>query len=129
MSELIAFTIATIVTIPFLGYIILFIICKQLTKNHRRSVFMALDWSTLLLIFSVHSLIMVIWDQSFFWVILLVMLIIAVIFILIHWKTKPEIVFLTIFRGYWRLNFLLFFTAYIVLMVIGLVQSVSGELS
>ncbi|WNS77071.1 DUF3397 domain-containing protein [Bacillus sp. DTU_2020_1000418_1_SI_GHA_SEK_038] len=118
--------IATFVTIPLLGYFLVFIICKQVTKQHKKSVHMALDVSTFLFIISVHYLILAIWEQSFLWVIFLSLLVLAIIFVLLHWKIKHEINLPLVFRGFWRFNFLLFFTAYVVLTVIGLIQSVSG---
>lgn len=129
MTDVFSYILATLVTIPIIGYIIIFTICKQMTRNHRRSVLIALDLSTLLVIFSVHYMIVAIWEQSYFWVILLVMLNMAIIYVLFYWKTKKEIDFLALFRGYWRLNFLLFSTAYLFLLVIGLIQSVNAELS
>jgi hypothetical protein len=129
MSAVFSSIIATFVTIPLLGYLVVFIISKQVTKKHRRSVHIALDVSTLLFIFSVHYLILTIWDQNYFWMIILSMLVIAIIFILIHWKVKQEINIPLVFRGYWRFNFLLFFMIYIVLTVIGVVQSVNSFIS
>lgn len=117
--------IATIVTIPLLGYLLVFIICKQITKQHKKSVRMALDVSTLLFIISVHYLILAIWEQSFLWVICLSLLFLAIIFVLLHWKIKHEINLPLVFKGFWRFNFLVFFTAYIVLTIIGLIQSIS----
>ena len=118
--------IATFVTIPLLGYFLVFIICKQVTKQHKKSVHMALDVSTFLFIISVHYLILAIWEQSFLWVIFLSLLVLAIIFVLLHWKIKHEINLPLVFKGFWRFNFLVFFTAYVVLTVIGLIQSVSG---
>ncbi|MBS4189119.1 DUF3397 domain-containing protein [Bacillus sp. FJAT-49705] len=126
MSSIFSSIIATFVTIPLLGYLLVFIISKQVTKKHKKSVHLALDVSTLLFVISVHYLIVTIWNQSFLWVIILSMLVIAIIFVLIHWKIKQEINVSRVFKGYWRFNFLLFFTAYIVLTVIGLIQSVSS---
>lgn len=117
--------VATIVTIPLLGYLLVFIICKQITKQHKKSVRMALDVSTLLFIISVHYLILAIWEQSFLWVICLSLLFLAIIFVLLHWKIKHEINLPLVFKGFWRFNFLVFFTAYIVLTIIGLIQSIS----
>lgn len=125
MSSIISFIIATFVTIPILGYLLVFIVSKQITKQHKKSVHLALDVTTLLCVISVHYLILTIWDQSFLWIIILSMLILAMIFILIHWKVKHEINISRVFRGYWRFNFLLFFTAYLVLTIIGLIQSVN----
>ncbi|WP_309472961.1 MULTISPECIES: DUF3397 domain-containing protein [Cytobacillus] len=118
--------IATLVTIPLLGYLAVFIISKQITKKHKRSVHIALDVSTLLFILAVHYLIIVIWDKSYLWMIVLSLLITAVTFIIMHWRIKQEINLRALFKGFWRFNFLLYFTAYIVLMLIGLVQRVTS---
>ncbi|WP_370225111.1 DUF3397 domain-containing protein [Cytobacillus sp.] len=118
--------IATLVTIPLLGYLAVFIISKQITKKHKRSVHIALDVSTLLLIMAVHYLIIVIWDKSYLWMIVLSLLITAVTFIIMHWRIKQEINLRVLFKGFWRFNFLLYFTAYIVLIFIGLVQRVTS---
>lgn len=129
MSSIFSSIIATFVTIPLLGYMLVFIISKQVTRQHRRSVHIALDVSTLLFVISVHYLILAIWEQSYLWVIILVMLFFAIIFVVIHWRVKQEINLPLVFRGYWRFNFLLFFTVYVVLIVIGLVQSVTSFVS
>ena len=129
MSSVFSAVIATFVTIPLLGYLLIFVISKQVTKQHKRSVHIALDVSTILFIISVHYLIVTIWNQSFLWVIIVAMLVIAMIFVLIHWRVKQEINIPLVFRGYWRFNFLLFFTAYVVLIAIGLFQSVSAFVS
>lgn len=121
--------IATFVTIPLLGYIIVFVICKLVTKQHRKSVRMAIDVTTLLLILAVHYFIIAIWDISLLWVILLIMLFVAVIFVIVHWKIKHDIQFSIIFRGYWRFNFLLFSFFYIILIVYGLFYRVSMSVS
>ena len=129
MSSVFSSIIATLVTVPILGYLLVFIICKQWTKQHRRSVHLALDISTILFIISVHYLIFTIWQKSYLWVIILSMLFIAMIFVVIHWRFKQEINIPLVFRGYWRFNFILFFSAYIVLIIIGLVKSVSSFVS
>ncbi|MDM5226327.1 DUF3397 domain-containing protein [Cytobacillus sp. NJ13] len=126
MNTVFSSLIATLVTIPLLGYLAVFIISKQITKKHKRSVHIALDVSTLLFILAVHYLIIVIWDKSYLWMIVLSLLITAVTFIIMHWRIKQEINLRILFKGFWRFNFLLYFTAYIVLMLIGLVQRVTS---
>ncbi|PLR77494.1 DUF3397 domain-containing protein [Bacillus sp. V3-13] len=129
MESVFSFLIATFVTVPLLGYILIFVIAKQLTKNHRSSVQLALDISTFLLIISVHFLIVTIWDKSFLWIILLGMIGIAIVFAFLHWKIKHEINLASLFKGFWRFNFLLFFSAYILLIIFGLIQRVSMHIS
>lgn len=126
MNTVFSSLIATLVTIPLLGYLAVFIISKQITKKHKKSVHIALDVSTFLFILSVHYLIIVIWDKSFLWMIFLCLLITAVIFIIIHWRIKAEINMRVLFKGFWRFNFLLYFTAYIILVLVGLVQRVTS---
>lgn len=129
MPAFVSYFLATFITIPILGYILIFVICKQVTKKHRRAVQMAIDGSTLLFIISVHFLIVTIWEKSFLWVILLLILSVGVMVVLLHWKLKEEIDYPKVFRGFWRMNFLLFFSAYMVLIIIGLVQSISNAIS
>ncbi len=126
MNTVFSSLIATLVTIPLLGYLAVFIISKQITKKHKRSVHIALDVSTLFFILAVHYLIVVIWDKSYLWMIVLSLLITAVTFIIMHWRIKQEVNLRALFKGFWRFNFLLYFTAYIVLMLIGLVQRVTS---
>lgn len=125
MPEFFSSIIATFVTIPLLGYIIVFVISKLVTKQHRMSVRVAMDVTTLLLVISVHYFIMAIWDLSLLWVILLIMIIIAIVFVITHWKLKHEIQFKKLFKGFWRFNFLLFSFVYIILLVYGLILRVS----
>lgn len=125
MDAIFSSILATFVTLPILGYILAFIILKQLTKRHKFAVKAALDVSTFFLIVSVHFLIVAIWEQSYLWVIVVILLLIAALFTIIHWRVKQEINFSLVFRGFWRFNFLLFVTAYIILMTIGLIKRVS----
>jgi len=117
---------ATLITLPLVGYLLIFILNKQITKNHKRSVQRAIDFSTLLLIISNHFLIVVIWGESFLWLIFLILIVLALVFVLYHWKVRQEIEYSRVFKGYWRMNFLLFFFSYLVLIIFGIVQRVSG---
>jgi hypothetical protein len=48
------------------------------------------------------------------------MITVAIIFTIIHWKVSEDIHFLKLLKGIWRLNFLLFFTAYFIVSICGL---------
>lgn len=121
MTEVISSIIATFVTIPLFGYIIVFVISKLLTKNHRKSVKIAIDITTLLLVISDYYFIKAIWGVSLFWLILLIMVMIAIAFVVAHWKINHEIHFLKVFKGLWRFNFLFFGFIYILLLIYGLI--------
>jgi hypothetical protein len=111
-------------TLPFLGFLLAFFVIKLATKNTRKSVQKALDYSTILFIISVHFLIVTIWGKSLFWLIILVMIFIAMVFVFVHWKVKEEIILKKVMKGFWRFTFILFFLTYITLTLYGLIQRV-----
>ncbi|RFU63378.1 DUF3397 domain-containing protein [Peribacillus glennii] len=119
---------ATFITIPVFAYIILFILIKQLTKNHRRAVHLAMDISAVLFIFSVHYLILAIWGRSVFWLLLIIMIALAFLVVIVHYKVKEEIDIRKVFRGFWRINFAVFFCAYFILVIFGVVYRISAVL-
>jgi hypothetical protein len=115
--------ITIFLTVPLFGFFIIFVINKLITKNARKSFHKALDYSNILFILAVHFLLITIWGKSFFWWILLVLMIIAMVFVVIHWRIKGEIIFTKVFKGFWRFNFLIFFLAYISLTLFGILRS------
>lgn len=119
-SQLISF----LVVFPIFTLFIVFVISKLTTKKHRFSIHLALDISTFFFILSVHFLIQSIWNTSLFIYIIIFILLIGMIFVIIHWKLKEEIDYKKVFKGIWRITFLLFFTLYVVLLVYGLVRSI-----
>ena len=123
MNLFISSIITIFLTVPLLGFITIFIINKLITKNARKSFHKALDYSTILFIMAVHFLVITIWGKSLFWLILLVLIIIAMVFVLIHWKIKGEIILTKVFKGFWRFNFLIFFIAYVSLTLFGILRS------
>ncbi|MBV7503837.1 DUF3397 domain-containing protein [Bacillus sp. sid0103] len=108
--------------LPFLGFIIVFFVLKMFTRNTRKSVHLALDSTTILFIISVHFLIVTIWERSFFWLIILIMILIAMVFVFVHWKVKEEIILKKVMKGFWRFNFILFLLAYLALTLYGLIH-------
>lgn len=121
MASIFSTIIAIFVMIPFLGYFISFILAKEIMKSHRKAVHVAIDITTFLLIVSVHFIVIAIWQTSYLWIIFLVICAVGVLFVIMYWKAKGEIDYPKVLRGFWRVNFLLFFTAYITLMITGLI--------
>ncbi|WHY83398.1 DUF3397 domain-containing protein [Siminovitchia fortis] len=112
---------ALFITLPLLFYILIFTVVKQLTKNHRKALNAAIYSTTFVLIVSVHFLIMTIWESSYLFIIILFMLVTAVFFTFLHWKTREEIIYRKVFAGYLRLNFLMFSVFYIGLLLFGII--------
>jgi len=122
MSTIISSVLTIFFTIPVLGTILVFTIIKLSLKTTKKALHKALDYTTILYIISVHFLIVTLWDKSFFWLIILMMLVIAMMFVLVHWKVREEIDVKRVWKGFWRFNFILFFFAYFVLTFYGLVS-------
>lgn len=122
MTGILSSIITLFLSIPILGFLLIFILFKVVSKNTRRSVHRALDYTTILFIISVYFLMKTIWGNSFFGFILLVMIMIAIGFVLVHWKVKGDIEFKRVLKGFWRFNFILFFLAYVSLTLYGLIS-------
>ncbi|MHC0037270.1 DUF3397 domain-containing protein [Pseudoneobacillus sp. C159] len=129
MVDIFSSFLATFITVPMFVYFVLFIVSKVMTKHHRRSVQLAIDYSTIFFILAVHFLIVTIWERSFLWVIIIIMLFCAIIFAIINWKVKGEIIFTRVFKGFWRFCFLIFVIAYLSLLIYGIIHRVNGYLS
>ncbi len=121
MKSILSTILTLFFAMPFLGFFLVFIVVKGLTKNSRKAMHTALDYSTILFIGSVYFLIDTIWGKSLFGIIILVLIIIAIFFVFAHWKLKGEIMLIKVWKGFWRFTFLLFFLAYITLTLYGLI--------
>jgi hypothetical protein len=128
MLSVVSALIATFITVPILVYILIFIISKLITKKHRKAVQISLDYSTIFFILSVHFLVLAIWGKSFLWAIFIFMIICAIIFVIINWKLKGEIIFSRFFRGFWRFCFLVFFITYLILTIYGVIKRITTYL-
>jgi hypothetical protein len=128
MLNIVSFLIATFITVPIVVYILIFMISKVLTKNHRRAVQLALDYSTIFFILSVHFLVLAIWGKSFLWAIFIFIFTCAIIFVIINWKLKGEIVISRCFKGFWRFCFLVFFILYLILTIYGVILRITSNL-
>lgn len=118
-----------IIIFPLIGYLIAFIILKLALKNHKRAVFLAIDITTFIMLFSVHHLVKVIFNQSFFWLIVIIMLFFAALLVSYVYKTKGEIVYEKVFKSIWRMYFLILLVAYILLMLIGIYQTITSHIA
>ncbi|WP_227935717.1 DUF3397 domain-containing protein [Alkalihalobacillus deserti] len=124
MSNLFAWFVATVVTIPLLGWYLIYITTVKVSKNKSRSIRLASDWTTVLFMVAVYFIMIELWAKSFLWVILAVFFFIALLFTWIHWKLSGDIHVGKLFRGIWRFNFLLFLCIYVLLSGYGLISRI-----
>ncbi len=124
LSNLFAWFVATVVTIPLLGWYLIYITTVKVSKNKSRSIRLASDWTTVLFMVAVYFIMIELWAKSFLWVILAVFFFIALLFTWIHWKLSGDIHVGKLFRGIWRFNFLLFLCIYVLLSGYGLISRI-----
>lgn len=122
--NLLSSVIATLITVPIIAFFIIYFISQKLTRNKKRSFHITVDLSTFLFIIAVNYLASVIWEQSFLWLILAVITLTAMIFIFLNWKFTDELQLSKVFKGFWRLNFLLFVSVYLLLFIYGLIARI-----
>ena len=115
--------IATLVTLPIVGYLIIFVVTKRWTKNHRKAVQYGINSSVLLLIVSVHFLIQSIFNMSLLWLVISVAVLLAIAVVLVHLRFKEEIQYAKLLRGMIRLNAFVFTLSYLVLVVVGITKN------
>lgn len=124
MIDIIAAVLATIITIPIIGWYVAYIIHVKITKKKKRAIRFASDMSTILFIVAVYFIMYEIWQRSFLSVILIVIFSVALIFTLLHYKSAKDIHIPRLLKGIWRMNFLFFFGSYLVLLFFGLIVRV-----
>ncbi|WP_017753620.1 DUF3397 domain-containing protein [Calidifontibacillus oryziterrae] len=121
MVKLLATFIATMVTMPILAIFVVYWLSYIVTKDKKRSFRLSVDLSTVFFIIAVHYLVIIIWGNSYLWVILLLLIMIGMLFVFLQWKYNEEIIFRKVWKGFWRFNFLLFSLGYLSLVIYGLV--------
>ena len=124
MEHVLSAFIATLVTLPIIGYLIVFILTKQWTKSHRKAVQYGLNSSTILFIISVHLMIQSIFGVSLLWLVISIIILLSVIVVLVHLQLKGEIDYTNLLRGSIRLNALFFILSYFVLVVVGVTKNI-----
>ena len=113
-------TIGTVfLYVPFLLFVFIYFI--SLKRKKRKALVLASDVTTFLLFFSVPASVKFLWGYSVTASIYFVALVLAIILLVIEWKTAKEIEIIPFFRKLWRTYFLLLAAAYALVWLVGLV--------
>ncbi|MCM3717264.1 DUF3397 family protein [Fictibacillus phosphorivorans] len=109
MSSVIGSVMATCITGP---YLVLFFVNKSIYQITKKKAFkVSSDITTFFLFLSIERMTVVIWGQSYYWVLILLFVTGSVVFSLLSWKNDLHLALLKIFRLNWRLQFLIFHSA------------------
>lgn len=113
-------TIGTVfLYVPFLLFAFIYFI--SLKRRKRKALGLASDATTFLLFFSVPASVEFLWGYSIAASIYFVALVLAIILLVIEWRTAKEIEIIPFFRKLWRTYFLLLASVYALVWLIGLV--------
>ncbi|GGJ86787.1 hypothetical protein GCM10007063_06640 [Lentibacillus kapialis] len=119
--NLIAYFIGFFITLPVLATVIVYVIGRKASRQNQKAVHTAVNWTTLLYIIAVIAMFKTIFGNSYFGIILLIMLMLFAIIVVIQWKVYTEIVFKKVLKVFWRICFLLFLLLYCLLTLTGII--------
>ncbi|MGH2317398.1 DUF3397 family protein [Planococcus sp. SE5232] len=113
-------TIGTVfLYVPFLLFAFIYFI--SLKRKKRKALGVASDVTTFLLFFSVPASVEFLWGYSITASIYFVALVLAIVLLVIEWRTAKEIEIIPFFRKLWRTYFLLLASVYALVWLVGLV--------
>ncbi|WP_066192848.1 MULTISPECIES: DUF3397 domain-containing protein [Gracilibacillus] len=115
---------ALMVTIPVLVTYIVYLITFRITRKNRYSFHVAVDWTTLLYIFSVIAMGEWFFSINLFGYIITFLLLLLLIMVIYHWRFYTDIVFTHVWKRFWKLAFLIFFMMYLGGSVAGIIYSI-----
>lgn len=124
MILFVQFLLAIIIICPILAFIAVLLVCRKLRLNKYKAIGFAADITTGLLVFSIPIAMQGLWDIDVMVPMLIVVLMIAIIFTYIDWRTKKEVEVKPLLKKIWRLYFLLFSMTYFIIWVVGITHSV-----
>ncbi|HSI66780.1 MAG TPA: DUF3397 family protein [Planococcus sp. (in: firmicutes)] len=115
-------TVATIfIFAPFIAFFGIILLTRR--KLKRKSIGLAADLTTFLLLFSVPVSIETVWGYSIAGILYSLAVLLAILLLIIEWKSSKEIEVLKYIQKTWRIYFLVFCTAYVMVWLSGLTQA------
>ncbi len=124
MKIVIQYLLSIIIFFPIILFFITYFIIRKRKKSKVKAFGIASDLTTLVLFFSVPLSISSLWEKNYNVVVFIIALIIAIVFTYIDWRTKKEIEILRLLKKVWRLYFILLTMAFLVIWIVGLIQSI-----
>ncbi|SEB17229.1 Protein of unknown function [Thalassobacillus cyri] len=120
MGDVLIYIYAAALTMPIPILFVFYFIYRKIYRHKWKAIHKTTNLATLLFILSVDLLARVLFDQSFFGYILLLLLLILAGTVIIQHRLHEEVAFKRAWKGFWRFNSLLFGFLYIGLSIYGL---------
>ncbi|MFJ7738455.1 DUF3397 domain-containing protein [Lysinibacillus sp. NPDC097287] len=123
MKDFLHILISIIIFCPVLIFLLVLFIGRKINVKGTRAFGVASDVTTFFLFFSVPLAIGAVWQINIGGFLVITAIIMAMIFTYVDWRTKKEIEVRALLRKIWRFLFLLLSAAYIIICVVGIIQS------
>ncbi|WP_226578463.1 DUF3397 domain-containing protein [Halobacillus litoralis] len=121
MSDWFAYTIAFILTLP-LPFLVIFYFCARKWSKHKlKALHRTANFTAPVFIIAVHLLLVVLFEKNFFPLILIFLLILLGLSLIAQYKLSKEVHIYRVFKGFWRVSFVLFTFFYMGLTMYGLI--------
>ena len=124
MKDLLHIVIGAIIFCPVLLFVIVYAISRKVNIRGTHAFGAASDVTTFCLFFSVPLAIGVLWGVNIGALLVMLAIMLAIVFTYVEWRTKKEIEVKSLLRKIWRFLFLVLSAAYILICLVGIVQSV-----
>lgn len=123
MKEILHILISVLIFCPVLIFLVIFFIGRKIKIKGTHAFGAASDITTFFLFFSVPLAVGAVWQVNVGMTLVIAAILMAMIFTYIDWRTKKEIEVSALLRKIWRFLFLLLSAAYIIICVVGIIQS------
>ena len=121
MINFISMIIACLITFPFVPTLLIYKVSKKIVRHKLHALHLAINWTTILYILATIIMLNNIFEQQVIGIILGLILLFLAIIIIWQWKTKTEVLFSRAIKILWRLCFLIFLVAYMMIATYGIV--------
>ncbi|AIF45469.1 DUF3397 family protein [Virgibacillus sp. SK37] len=124
MKEFIIYLISIFVAVPLLATWFTYLVARKAGKSEIKAVRITVYVTTILYIIAVAMLLKIIFGQTHSGYILVLILSVLCIIIFYQWRYNTEIVISKAIILTWRITFLLFLFAYLLLSLVGVIQRI-----
>ncbi|TKI71408.1 DUF3397 domain-containing protein [Lysinibacillus mangiferihumi] len=128
MKDILHIVISVIIFCPVLLFVIVYAVSRKVNIRGTHAFGAASDVTTFCLFFSVPLAIGALWKVNVGALLVMLAIVLAMVFTYVDWRTKKEIEVRPLLRKIWRFLFLVLSTAYLLICLVGMIQSVVGYL-
>jgi len=124
VKDILHIVISVIIFCPVLLFVIVYAVSRKVNIRGTHAFGAASDVTTFWLFFSVPLAIGALWGVNVGALLVMLAIVLAIVFTYVDWRTKKEIEVKPLLRKIWRFLFLVLSAAYLLICLVGMIQSV-----